>query len=190
MKRTYALAATLSLALLAGSVLADGAVKSGPQPGDKLRPFAPVNVTGSEAGKKHCLVCQNGNNPVVMIFAREVSEPLTNLVKKVDEATGKHSGCNMGSFVVFTSDSEGLDKKLKEIADKEKIKNTILSIDNPAGPKGYNVAKDADVTVVLYVKKEAKANYSFKKGEMKSGDIEKIVAEITKILPEKKEKSK
>src|SRR5262249_51212052 len=86
----------------------------------------------------------------------------------------------------FCSDEEGLEKKLKELADKEKLKEVILTLDNPAGPKAYKVAKDADVTVVLYVKGGIKANYAFKKGELKDSDIEKIVADLSKILPEKK----
>jgi len=117
-----------------------------------------------------------------MIFAREVSGPLTSLVKKIDEATDKNSGKNMCSFVVFTSDDESLKGKLKELVEKEKIKHCVLSIDNPAGPKGYNVSKDADVTVVLYVQKQAKVNYAFKKGELKDADIEKILADLPKIL--------
>ena len=47
-----------------------------------------------------------------MIFAREVSDSLTSLVKKIDEATGKNKSNKMGSFVVFVGASEGLDKKL------------------------------------------------------------------------------
>jgi hypothetical protein len=120
-----------------------------------------------------------------MIFAREVSDPLTSLVKKLDAATAKNSDCRMGSFVVFLSDDEGLEKKLKELAKKDKIEHTILSIDNPAGPRGYNVAKDADVTVILYNKRDVKANYAFKKGEMKESDVEKIVGDVSKILPQK-----
>ena len=64
-----------------------------------------------------------------MIFAREVSDPLTSLVKKIDEATAKNSDCKMGSFVVFCSKEEGLDKKLKELVDKEKLTKTILAIE-------------------------------------------------------------
>jgi hypothetical protein len=120
-----------------------------------------------------------------MIFAREISDPLTSLVKKLDEATDKNSSAKMGSFVVFCSKEEGLDKKLKELADKEKFKKTILAIDNPAGPDGYGVAKDADVVVVLYVKKNVKVNYTFKKGEFKESDIEKILGDLDKILPKK-----
>jgi hypothetical protein len=118
-----------------------------------------------------------------MIFAREISDPLTSLVKKLDEATAKNSGCSMGSFVVFCSDEEGLEKKLKELAEKEKIKHLILSIDNPTGPKPYKVAKDADITVVLYTNRDVKVNHAFKKGEMKSKDIDKIVSEVSKIVP-------
>jgi|SRR4051812_43432656 hypothetical protein len=121
-----------------------------------------------------------------MIFAREVSDPLTSLVKKIDEATAKNSDARMGSFVVFLSDDEGLEKKLKDVADKESIKKTVLSIDNPAGPKGYNIPKDADVTVVLYNKRTVKANHAFKKGELKDKDVEEIVKEVQKILPESK----
>jgi hypothetical protein len=107
------------------------------------------------------------------------------LVKKIDAATAKNSDCRMGSFVVFLSDDEGLEKKLKDLAKKDKIDHTVLTIDNPAGPRGYGVAKDADVTVVLYTNRTVKANYAFKKGELKDADVEKIVGDVSKILPAK-----
>jgi hypothetical protein len=120
-----------------------------------------------------------------VVFAREISEPVTSLVKKIDAATVKNSDARMASFAVFLSDQEGLDKKLKEFADKEKIKKTALTIDNPAGPGPYKIAKDADVTVLLYVNKNVKANYAFRKGEMKEQDIGKIVDDLPKILSSK-----
>ena len=43
-------------ALLVSSAMAADAVKSGPQPGDKIDPFHPLNVTGQFAGEKQCLV--------------------------------------------------------------------------------------------------------------------------------------
>src|SRR5262249_15118213 len=101
-----------------------------------------------------------------MIFAREVNDGLTSLVKKIDAATAKHSEWKMGSFIVFCNDDEKLEDQLKEFAEKNKIKKTVLAIDNPAGPEKMKVAKDADVTVVLYVKHTVKANHAFKKGEL------------------------
>ena|ERR1043165_4322460 len=120
-----------------------------------------------------------------MIFAREVSDPLTSLVKKIDAETAKNSKARMGSFVVFTSDDEKLEGQLKDLATKQSIKQTILSIDNPAGPKGYNVSKDADVTVVFYNNRKVMANHAFKKGELNAAAIERIMADLPKILASK-----
>jgi hypothetical protein len=127
-----------------------------------------------------------------MVFAREISDPLTSLVKKIDAATVKNSDCSMGSFVVFLNDDEGLEPKLKDLAEKEKLEKIALAIDTPSGPPRYDIARDADITVVLYhgayAKGAVKANYAFRKGEMKEPDIDRIVANLVKILPEDKKK--
>src|SRR4051794_40022825 len=120
-----------------------------------------------------------------MIFAREISDNLTSLVKKIDEVTVKNRSCSMGSFVVFCSDDEALATKLKDLVKKEGLKKVVLTIDTPAGPEGYNIAKDADVTVVLYTNKKVKSNHAFKKGELKAKDIDAIVADVARILPAK-----
>jgi hypothetical protein len=183
-------AAALTVALMAGVVLADkaatSAVKSGPQAGEELAgPFHPLNVTGKKAGEKHCLYCENGNAPVVMIFAREPGKVLGKLLKKVDAACQKNTGCKMASFVVFcTKDTDGkLEAKLKDCAKENGLKKVVLAIDNPAGPEGYKVAKEADITVVLYVDRTVKANRAYKKGEMKEKDVDAIIADLSKILP-------
>jgi hypothetical protein len=125
-----------------------------------------------------------------LIFAREVSDSLTSLVKKIDAATVKNSAARMGSFVVFCSDDEGLKDKLKELAEKEHLKKTILTLDNPSGPSKYEVAKDADITVILYNEREVKVNRAYKKGELSNKEIEAIVADIPKIIVEKKKEEK
>jgi hypothetical protein len=120
-----------------------------------------------------------------MIFAREISDPLTSLVKKIDAATAQNRSCSMGSFIVFLSDDESLEKKLKDVNAKAQLKHIVLTIDNPAGPSSYHVSKDADVVVVLYSQKNVKANYAFKKGELKEQDIDKILVDLSKFLPAK-----
>lgn len=165
---------------------AETSVKSGPQVGEELAgPFHPLNVNGKSAGKKACLYCSNGSNPVAMIFAREASPELAKLCKKIDAACEKNSSSKMGSFVVFCNNEEGLESKLKRIARDNDLKHVVLSIDNPAGPEGYKVARDADVTVVLYVDRTVKANFAFKKGELKDKHIDEIVGATSKILPAK-----
>ena len=184
--KLHLFAAGLAVALLSGITLAEEttALKSGPQAGEELAgPFHPLNVNGKKAGQKNCLYCENGNAPVAMIFAREPNAQLTKLIKKIDAACAKNSSCKMGSFVVFCSSDEELETKLKKCAKDNDLKKVVLSIDNPAGPKGYKLAKDADVTVVLYVDRTVKANHAFKKGELKDKDITAIVKDLSKILP-------
>jgi hypothetical protein len=176
-----------AVALVAGFAAA-AEIKSGPQPGDKLPgPFAPLNVTGEDAGKKQCLVCKNGSNPVVMVFARCADCPQTQkLIKAVDAAAAKHSACEMGSFVVvLTDDEEKAGTALKDLATKEKLSKVVLSTDSPAGPPKYKLNKDADVTVVLYTEHQVKVNHTFGKGELKDKDIDTVIADVSKIVPAK-----
>jgi hypothetical protein len=124
-----------------------------------------------------------------MIFAREISDNLTSLVKKIDAATVSNSKCSMGSFVVFLNDDEGFTKKLKDLAKTEGLKECVLSVvDNKAGPSGYDIAKDADVTVVLYDRRTVKSNYAFRRGELTPQAVDRIVADLPKILPENDKK--
>jgi len=181
MKHLFALG--LVGALLASSAVLAGSITSGPQIEEKLAgPFHPLNVTGENAGQKACLYCANGTNPVAMVFAREATPAVAKLIKELDNATLKNKDASMGSFVVFCSSDEKLEKNLKEMAGKQGLKEIVLSIDNPAGPKGYKVAKDADVTVVLYVDHTVKANHAFKAGELSDKDIATVVADVSKIV--------
>jgi len=178
---------SMGFALLTGALFAAETVKSGPQVNERVPgPFHPLNVTGEAAGKKNCLYCQNGPNPVAVVFAREATPEVAKLIKKLDACTAKHTACSMGSYVVFLSDKEGLEKELQAMADKAGLKQIVLSIDNPAGPEKYKISKGADVTVLLYTEHTVKANYAFKKGELKDKDIDSIAGDVGKILPEKK----
>lgn len=174
--------AVVALALVVG-VRAQQPLKSGPQAGEKVPgPFHPLNITGDYAGEKHCLYCEMGPNPVAMVFAREVTPAVAKLAKQIDEANLKNTKKGMGSFVVFLSNSEELPKQAKDMAEKEKLKTIILSVDNPAGPTRYNVAKDADVTVVLYNEFVVSTNHAFRKGELNDQAVTKVVEEIAKIV--------
>jgi hypothetical protein len=109
---------------------------------------------------------------------------LTSLVKKVNEVNNEQ-GKKMGSFVVFLSDEEAMEKKIKNLAEKEKVDKTVLTLDNPTGPKGYHIDKSADVTVILYKNKTVKVNHTYKKGEFKAEEIDNVVKDLPKILEAK-----
>lgn len=109
-----------------------------------------------------------------MVFARNISDPLASLVKEIDKQ-------KVNSFVVFLSDDEDMADKAKDFAEKNNIKKTILSVDNVKGPPGYNIAKDADVTVVLYNQRKVAANHAFRAGQLNQQAVQKVVKDLPKI---------
>lgn len=175
-----ALAAVL---LTITAVQGQGTLKSGPQTGDEVPgPFHPLNVTGSSAGKKACLYCANGGNPVAVVFARRATPEVAKLLKRLDQATVKNAGKSMGSYAVFCSDAEGLQGDLTKLAERQKLSKLVLAIDNPAGPKGYRIAKGADVTVILYTEYNVRANHAFTQGQLTDAAIDRVVADVSKIV--------
>ena len=79
-----------------------------------------------------------------------MSDPLTGLVKKIDEkvheASGKHKN-KLGTFVII-GNADGRADQLRELAQRESLQRVTLCIG--AAPPRYEVNPEADVTVVIY----------------------------------------
>jgi hypothetical protein len=177
---------TLGVLLAGGMVYAGESPKAGLQVGDRLPgAFSPLNVTGAHAGRKHCLVCEHGLNPAVVVFARDLDAGLLLLIAQLEAAAGKHRGVQLGAFVVFLNAGDGLEKRLQEAAKKLKLQEVVLAIDDPAGPEGYAIDREVAVLVVLYCKHEVKARHAFKKDELTEKNAAKILDDLPKILPAK-----
>jgi hypothetical protein len=108
---------------------------------------------------------------------------LTSLVKQLDAATGEKK---IKSFVVFLNDDEGLPEQVKALAKSANIKNTVFAIDNPAGPTDYHIAKEAEITVLLYNKHKVQANHAFRKSEFTPQAVEKVIGDLGKIAKDAK----
>jgi hypothetical protein len=187
MQRQISPVATLLLCGLfpAISTAADP-LKSGLQPGENITTiFEPVNINGEHAGEPYCLICENGLSPVAMVFAREVNAPLLKLLGKLDAAAVKHKGQELGSFVVFLDESDKLRDQLAATAKQQGFQRLVLSTFASAGPEGFKVAQDADVTVVLYQEHKVQANHAFRRGELTDSASDKIIADLPKILANK-----
>ena len=176
-------AVAFAVALLANGILLAGPIQSGPQVGEKVPgPFSPLNVTGPDAGKTSCLYCKNGSRPVMAIFAKQLTPAVEQLMKKIDTATAANKEQGLGSYVVFCTDSAGLDQKLQGVARQLQIQSTVLALYKSGGPERYRLAAEADVTVLLYNHLTVKANHAFKAGELSSPAIDAILADLAKML--------
>ena len=119
-----------------------------------------------------------GNNPVAAVFAREITPGLTSLVKKLEQEQA--AGGKTKAFVVLLSDDDKAQDKLKDLAKSEKIEKVMLTVDNPTGPPKLKIAKDADVTVVLYAQKKVTKTLAFEKGKLD----EKAAGEVAEAAKE------
>ena len=121
---------------------------------------------------------------MVNIFAREITDNLTSLVRQIDEKIAANSDKKMAGFVVLlTDDPDAAEPRLKELAEKHKIENTPLTVyDGVAGPENYKIAEKADVTVMMWVGGEVKVNYVFEKGKLDKKAVASIVRDTEKIL--------
>lgn len=182
MRKVFAL-----LAVAAVAVAVQGAgPESGPQVGDRLPgPFDPLHLSGPDAGEESCLFCKYGNDPVVMVFARSHSDGLAKLLKGAEAAAVKHEAAGLGAAVVYLDTSAPLKASAKKLADDAKLKHAVLTCIEPKAMEAYKLSADADVTVLLYSNRTVRANHSFKKGELTDKAVEKVLADLPKVLPAK-----
>ncbi|MBD3674615.1 MAG: hypothetical protein HUJ26_13920 [Planctomycetaceae bacterium] len=170
----------LSMTSLAGAA----EVQSGLQPGDAPPAFNVRDITGPKAGKTLCYRCMYGSRPVVSIFTREIDDNVASLIKQVDEQVGANGDKKMAAFVVLlTDDADAAEGKLKEVAEKNSIKNVPLTVyDGSAGPSSYKIAKDADVTVMMWNESDVKVNHAFAKGQLDKSKVKVVAGDSAKIL--------
>jgi hypothetical protein len=206
-------ATALGIGMLVGSLgAAEPPQAEPPQTGykvDKLVvPLLPeYRVTGPSAGQTLSLLCTYANRPVVIVYTREMNEPLIGLIKKIDEATAAHSKHpaanyqdNLASYVVLVCDSKDREAELKALAEKEKIKHTVLALvvineSTLADQAKHNwttlrdfqakLGTEAESTVLLAQRGKAQAIYAYRKSELNDKEMDQILGDLPKILPKK-----
>jgi len=124
---------------------------------------------------------------VINIQAREITANLASLVKQidalVDDAGNLRSDTKHAFVVLITDDPDVAESKLEEVAAKHQIKNTPLTIfDGATGPRGYKIAKNADITVMMWAGQKVAVNHAFGKGELDAATVKEIVAEAKEHL--------
>jgi hypothetical protein len=126
---------------------------------------------------------------VVTIFTRSITDDLASLVKQIDEQVAKNTDKKLASFVVLLSNDPDADEaKLKELATKAGIKtgkeaNVPLTIfDGVAGPPGYKLSEDAEVTVLHWKGQKTVVNHAYAKGKLDKAAVKEIVESTAKIL--------
>jgi hypothetical protein len=172
------------LGALVGLAPAAGPCRSGLQPGQRPGPYAAVISTGPERGRSHCYVCETGDRPAVIVFARDLGEPLGKLVQQVDRAVTRHKAADLRAWVTFLhEDQAAFDPRVVDWAQKHALRNLPLGVfEDKGGPPSYRLTPGADVTVLLSVRQRVVANFAFRRGELNDAAIAEVMKALPRIL--------
>jgi hypothetical protein len=184
--------AALAVAILSAASFAGEPLRPGYAQDERLQLFFwEYIVTGPGVEKPregNYLVCTYSTRPVVMVYTREIDAPVIRLIKKLDEAMGDLQRERLGSYVVLVCDRQDREKELKTLAEKEKIRHTLLALVvlDKAGLKRYQAkfGAEAQTTVIVATsQRQVKASYAYRKDELTDKDIAQILEDLPKILP-------
>lgn len=155
---------------------------SGLKPGQRPGPYSSLVSVGSQRGQSHCFICETADRPAVIVFARQLSDPLGKLVRGLDKALVDHKGTQLRAWVTFLSeDQTAFDPQVVAWSKKQALRNVPLAVfEDIVGPPSYLLHRDAEVTVLLSVKQKVVRNFAFRAGELNN----KRIAEILKAVPE------
>jgi hypothetical protein len=158
------------------------------EPGKRPGPYSFVLSTGPQRGQSCCYICETGNRPAVVLFARTPSDALGHLTQQLDKALTDHNKAGLRAWVTFLSDDQlNLDPKIVQWSQKHALRNLALGVFEDAdGPPSYRLAPDADVTVLLFVKQKIVANFAFRAGELTDDKIADVMRVMPLIVAEKK----
>ena len=178
-----------ALAMGATSVVAaTGELKSGPQVGDKALPFTSNQVTGENRGRQYCYICEMGDRPAVLVFARHIDEPTGRLLRDLRDSMRANRQQKLFGWMVFlggeSTDSEtALEGQAYEFARKNGALSVALSaLGDPAGPPGYRVAPEAEVTVLALRGGKVLYNRAYRAKEWSPRTAESALKELPRAL--------
>ena len=181
----YRLSVVLFL-LMGAAVRAEDPCVSGLPAGQRPGPYSFLVATGKERGQLTCYVCETAEKPAVIVFARTPSKELGELVAALDKAVADPKNTPLRGWVTFLSnDQPKMDPQVVDWGKKHAVKVMPLGVFEDAdGPPAYRLNKDADATVLVFVKQKVVANFAFRIGEI----TEKARGEVLKAVPKTLEK--
>lgn len=170
------------------TVAADEPCKSGPKAGQRPGPYSALVCVGPQRGTQHCFICETADRPMVVVFARTLSDPLGRLVHRLDKALNDHQKVELRAWVTFLADDQtSLDPKVVAWGRKHVTGNVPLMVfEDVVGPPAYLLAREADVTVLLAVNQKVVANFAYREGQLNDPAIDAILAAMPRITAAKK----
>lgn len=179
----------VALAVCAGTALgAPQAVRSGPQVGERPLPFTSNVVTGPNRGKQHCYICELKDEPAVLVFARRPDAATARLLRELREAVREHENEKLFGWLVFLGEEGAapeadLERRAYELARQHGVTSLpITALGDPAGPPGYQIAPEAEVTVLVFRSGKVLYNRAYRAREWNVGAAGAALKELPRWI--------
>lgn len=164
-------------------------VVSGPKVGSEPGMYPVVLSTGVNRGQTKCLFCETGDRPAVVVFARTPHDALGKLAGKLDKALAEHKAIQLRSWIAFIGkDQESLDPQLVHWSRQHALRSLpVGTYVDPVevGPENYQLAREADVTVVMLVKQTVVATFAFRAGELTDEAANRVMQAMLLLIKKK-----
>ena len=179
---------TLIILIASGFAGAADPLAPGLTAGQRPGPYAALVAVGSQRGQMHCFICETGDKPAVIIFARHLSDPLGKLVQGLDRALLERKSADLRAWVTFLhEDQTAFDADVVRWSKQQAVRGVALGVfENLTGPPSYRLHREAEVTVLLYVKQKVVRSFAFRPGEWNETRITAILKAIEEIAPAEK----
>jgi hypothetical protein len=175
--RTLAFLVLLSTASFAADPIVSG-VPVGKRPG----PYSFLVATGPQRGQQTCYICEQEKKPTAVVFARSLSDPLGKLLNALDAEAVARKDKGFKVWMTQLAATADLDA-LAKWGQKQGLKNVpVGAFEDADGPPAYKLHKDADVTVLLFVKEKVVVNASFRAGELTETEVARIRKSVGKLF--------
>ncbi len=157
-------------------------IASGIPVGKRPGPYSFLVATGAQRGQQTCYICEQADKPTAVVFARTLSDPLGKLLVQLDAEAVARKDSGFKVWMTQLADTADLDA-LAKWGQKQGLKNLpVGAYEDADGPPAYKLHKDAEVTVLLFVKQKVVANYAMSKDDVTAAKIEAIRKAVPKLF--------
>jgi hypothetical protein len=174
----------IAACVFASFAVAEEPFASGLKVGQRPMPYSFILATGPNRGTAFCYICDTADKPAAIVFARSLSEPLGKLAAQLDQTVADAKLPDFRAWLTLLDDgkSSTAEKSLVAWGQKHALRHLPLGLlEDPVGPPAYRLHKDADVTVILFAKQKAVANFAFKPGELTDEKAAEVLKSLDKL---------
>jgi hypothetical protein len=154
--------------------------------GSTVPAFYVRQVNGPRPNLARCLVCRNGDRPVVMVCTRKLDAQVADLLEAVDRSVDAHRAQGLRAFALFLDgDAEQLQPVLVTLARQRSLTIPLALPVERAGPAALGLAEEPQTIVVLYVRRKVVGCYHFAADQLDAEQIAAIVSQAERLAEER-----